>query len=237
VGGYVGRADLAYPFFVSAAAVTLALAAIPFLQEGPQGKETGAGFPATLRVTLSRRDFVLLCLATFLAELGYVALGIAVPLVGGEFGFTTDTIGWILAAYYVAFTLTQVPIGFLSERVDRRGVIITCALLASLAYLWLFAASAPWAMALGLGLLGVGLGAVFVQATAWAADMAPLESRSLYMATFDAVIDFSFVVMPLIVGAVALWRVQLPFLLCALLLLASAAIFSASRGWKSSAFS
>ncbi|MFQ6057363.1 MAG: MFS transporter [Anaerolineae bacterium] len=225
VGGYVGRANLAYPFFVSAAAAALALTAIPFLQEGPRGGEAEAGFLAALRVALSRRGFVLLCLATFLAELGYVALGIAVPLVGGEFGFTTDIIGWILAAYYVVFTLTQVPIGFLSERVNRRRLIIACALLASLAYLWLFAASAPWAMALGLGLLGVGVGAVFVQATAWAAEMAPVEAKSLYMATFDGVIDFSFVVMPLIVGAVALWRVQLPFLLCGLLLLASAAVF------------
>jgi hypothetical protein len=59
--------------------------------------------------------------------------------------------------------------------------------------------------------------------------MAPLESKSLYMATFDGVIDFSFVIMPLIVGAVASWRVQLPFLVCALLLLTSAAVFSLQR--------
>ena len=225
VGGYVGRADLAYPFFVSAAAAALALTTIPLLREEPPGEEGGASFLAALRVALSRRGFVLLCLATFLAEMGYVALGIAVPLVGGKYGFATETIGLIMAAYYVVFTLTQVPIGFLSERAERRRLIIVCALLASLAYFWLFAASTPWAMALGLGLLGVGVGAVFVQATAWAAEMAPVEAKSLYMATFDAIIDLSFIVMPLIVGAVALWRVQLPFLLCGLLLLASAAVF------------
>jgi hypothetical protein len=69
------------------------------------------------------------------------------------------------------------------------------------------------------------VGTIFVQATAWAAEMAPVEAKSLYMATFDGIIDLSFVIMPLIVGAVALRGVQLPFLLCGLLLLASAAVF------------
>jgi DHA1 family multidrug resistance protein-like MFS transporter len=225
VGGYVGRADLAYPFFISAAAAALALITIPFLRGERRGGGMGASFLAALKVALSRRGFMLLCLATFLAEMGYVALGITVPLVGGEYDFATETIGLIMAAYYVVFTLTQVPIGFLSEHVKRRGLVIACALLASLAYFWLFAASTPWAMALGLGLLGVGVGTIFVQATAWAAEMAPVEAKSLYMATFDGIIDLSFVIMPLIVGAVALQGVQLPFLLCGLLLPVSAAVF------------
>lgn len=78
----------------------LGLAIIPFLREGPRRGRTGASFLVTLRVALSQRGFVLLCLATFLAEMGYVTLGIAVPLVGGAFSFATDTI----AAVFVQVT-------------------------------------------------------------------------------------------------------------------------------------
>lgn len=226
IGGYLGRISLGLPFLASAAAMGLALGiAYPLHEEGRTEGEA-VGFLASARAALSRRDFLLLCLAAFLAELGYVALGIIVPLTGERLGMGTEAIGWIIAAYYVVFTLTQVPIGILSERLARRGILIVCGLMAAMAFAGLFVASSAWQMGLGMGILGATLGAIFVQTGAWVAELAPVDQKSLYMASFDSIIDLSFMIMPALVGPMAGFEVRSPFLFCALLLIGSAVVLA-----------
>jgi DHA1 family multidrug resistance protein-like MFS transporter len=230
LGGYVARWGLSAPFFASAVAAGLAILPALLLAESEARQENETGFLPALRVALGQPDFVRLCLAAFLAEMGYVSLAIVVPLAGQSHGLSLEVIGLVLAVYYVVFTVTQVPLGMLAERVKRQTLVIISALAAGLAFLGLFWATAGWQMGLAMAVLGVSLGAVFVQSTAWAAEMAPAERKSLYMATFDAVIDFSFVVMPLLVGAVAILGVGVPFLLSAGLLCSATGVFVTVQG-------
>lgn len=51
----------------------------------------------------------------------------------------------------------------------------------------------------------------------------------MYLAFFDAVIDLSFIVMPLIVGFAAGFRESLPFLACALFLAGAGMLFQLKR--------
>jgi MFS family permease len=71
-------------------------------------------------------------------------------------------------------------------------------------------------MVLLMAILGITLGAIFIQSTALAAEVVAEEARAMYLAFFDAVIDLSFIVMPLIVGFVARFGESLPFLVCTL---------------------
>ena len=101
VGGVVGRSGLGRPFLLSAGASGSAVAAMFLLREEAAGGETEEriGFLAAVRTILSRRGFLLLCLGAFLAEMGYVAQKIAVPLAGEAAGLTTEQIGLVMSAY------------------------------------------------------------------------------------------------------------------------------------------
>jgi len=114
----------------------------------------------------------------------------------------------------------------LAERWDRRSLLVLCGGLAALAFAGLFAGRQAWQMGASTTLLGTTLGTIFVQSGAWAAELAPSAQKSFYMAAFDSVIDLSFVIMPALVGVIAGWDVEGPFLACSLLLVASAAILA-----------
>jgi len=84
-------------------------------------------------------------------------------------------------------------------------------------------------MVLLMALLGITLGAIFIQATALAAEVVAEETRAMYLAFFDAMIDLSFIVMPLIVGLVAGFGESLPFLVCAVFLAGAGMLFRLKR--------
>jgi len=228
IGGVVGRFALGRPFLLSAGASGLAAVATFLLREDtPEGEvEEKIGFQAAVRTILSQPRFLLLCLGVFLAEMGYVARGIAVPLAGEAVGLTTGQIGLAMSTYSMAFVLSQLPIGALTERMQHKRLLVGCALTGALGFGGLFVSTTVWQMGLAMGLLGLTLGTIFVQGTAWAAALAPTERRSLYLASFDALIDLSFPITPVLVGIVAGLDVRLPFLFCIPLLLASAWVLS-----------
>jgi DHA1 family multidrug resistance protein-like MFS transporter len=228
VGGYLGHIGLSVPFLLSAVAGGLAIAATCLIREETSGREPKehTGFLTALRTALSRPGFLFLCGGAFLAEMGYVARGIVVPLAGQKAGLTTEQIGLAMSAYPLAFVLSQVPIGVLIERKRRKRVLAGCALAAALGFLSLFVATSAWGMALAMGVLGLTLGTIFVQSAAWIAKLAPPERKSLYLASFDALIDLSFPATPVLVGLLAGLGVHVPFLFCALLLLTSACVLS-----------
>lgn len=224
IGGAVGRFALGRPFLLSAGASGLAIVAAFLLrEETAKGEaEEKLGFLAAAKTILSRRDFLFLCLGTFLAEMGYVTRGIAMPLAGEAAGLTTAQIGLVMSTYSLVFVLSQVPIGALAEQMRHKPLLVGCAFAGALGFGGLFVSTTAWQMGLAMGVLGLTLGTIFVQGTAWAAELAPTGRRSLYLASFDALIDLSFPITPALVGIVAGLGVQLPFLFCVPLLLASA---------------
>lgn len=223
VGGYVGQFGLGKPFLLSAGASGLAVIAASLLGEGTiQGKsEDKIGFWTAARTLFTRRGFLLLCLGTFLAEMGYVTRGMAVPLAGEAVGLTTERIGLVMSAYSLVFVTSQVPIGVLAERMRLRPLLAGCAIGGALGFGGLFLSTTAWQMGAAMAVLGLTLGTIFVQSAAWAAELAPVGRKSLYLASFDAVIDLSFPLTPLLVGPLIRFGVRLPFLLCVALLLAS----------------
>jgi MFS family permease len=85
-----------------------------------------------------------------LANAAYWALA---PVFARGVGLTPHSIAWFMTAAIVAGALAQYPVGWLSDRTDRRGVLIGTTMLASLASLmlayagpsgtaWLYAAAA-----------------------------------------------------------------------------------------------
>jgi len=165
--------------------------------------------------------------AGFLAESGYASFGLAIPLAGKGSGLSPAQIGTVLSSYSLSFTLLQVPVGVYAERAGR--LVASASFLSALLFLGLYLARSFLPMVVLMALLGITLGAVFIQSTALAAEVVAGEMRAMYLAFFDAVIDLSFIVMPLIVGLVAGLGESLPFLLCALFLAGAGVLFRSKQ--------
>jgi MFS family permease len=228
IGGIIGNHSLRHPFLLSALAAILAGEAMLGMKEA-KAAESEARFFRAVSGLLRNRAFLFLCMAGFLAELGYASFSIAVPLAGKSFGLSPSQIGTVLSSYSLSFALLQVPVGVYAERAGKRRLVVSASFLSAFLFLGLYLAKGFLPMVLLMTLLGITLGAIFIQATALAAEVVAEEARAMYLAFFDAVIDLSFIVMPLIVGFVAGFGESLPFLVCALLLAGAGVLFRSKR--------
>ncbi len=224
IGGFMGNYSLKQPFLLSAFATFLAGVTVLGMKEA-KAAESEVRFFRAVSGLLRNRTFLLLCIAGFLAELGYASFDIAVPLAGKSFGFSPSQIGTVLSSYSLSFALLQVPVGVYAERTGKRRLVVGASFLSALLFLGLYVARGFLPMVLLMALLGITLGAIFIQSTALAAEVVAEEARAMYLGFFDAVIDLSFIVMPLIVGFVAGFGESLPFLVCALFLAGAAMLF------------
>lgn len=223
LGGITGTFDLSYPFFLCGLFSLVAIVSLGFLIEEKVPERVG--FSQSMKGLILNRSILLVCLATFLVELCFAALYIIVPLVGSSFGFSSFLIGIVISSYFVAFTLLQVPIGWFSERVERRRLLVLASFGGAFPFLILYFSKGVLEMIFAMGLLGVALGAVFVQASAMVAELSPKGKEGMYMAFFDAIIDFSFPVAPMIVTYLAAVELKTPFLLLTCLMASAGIIF------------
>ena len=228
VGGFIGDIRLSYPFMVSAIASLLAISSLFFVAE-VESKAPDWGFFRSIGTMLKLRGFLLISFATFIAEMCFVSFNIVIPVVGESLHLSTKKIGFLLSSYFITFSLFQIPIGVLSERVSKKKLIVVNTAIAAFGFLALFLSQTFLFMSFSMALLGVTLGAVYIQASALIAEISPEDKKSLNLAFFDSVIDVSFVVMPVIVGYVLLAGEKLPFILCTIFMAISALIFSFTR--------
>jgi len=228
VGGVAADFNISYPFFISGLTSFIAMASLLLLRE-EKDETTRTSFIGSMKGMLLKKAIVLVCLAAFLAELCFAALEILIPLIGSSSGFSSFWIGVILSSYFLAFTVLQIPIGLFAERIGKRRVIVLASFMGAIPFVILFFSNNPLEMSLSMGILGVMLGAVFVQSGALIAELSPKGNESLYMAFFDAVIDFSFPVMPGIVTYLVMFGIKTPFLLLTSLMVFAGLIFGAIR--------
>jgi len=111
------------PFLVGAAALVAALAPLPFAR-GAQPQRPEAP-PAGL-VGLMRNAPVLM-LAGLVAGIGDTTAFAMLPLYGMRSGFEESTAVTMLAVFIAGNLFLQLPIGWLADRIDRKGMLILCA--------------------------------------------------------------------------------------------------------------
>ncbi len=227
IGGILGSKNLAYPFFAGGLLSLLAIPSLFLIYEKRSHEKVDAGkrFLASLRGMILTKKIALICLATFTVELTFASLDVTIPLFGSSQGISPANIGIILSSYFIAFTLFQIPIGIISEKINKKFLIIFCTLTGAIPFILLSHFHDVIIMSLAMGTLGVTLGTVFVQSSAYIAELAPEGKESLYMAFFDSVIDYSFVIMPPIATYAFTQASTAPFILCASLMIIAGIIF------------
>ncbi|MBS7652379.1 MFS transporter [Candidatus Bathyarchaeota archaeon] len=226
IGGIIGRVNLSYPFYIGGLLSFLAIPSVFLLYErGYHLGEEKRNFFTSLRDIVLTKKIVLLILATFIVELNFASLELIIPLFGSSIGLSPASIGIILSSYFISFTFFQVPIGMISEKVNKKTLIILCSFAGALPFIILSYFHDVVVMSLALGTLGITLGTVFVQASVLMAEVAPEDKKSLYMAFFDSIVDLSFIIMPPIAAYAFTYRPTAPFILCASLMIIGGIIF------------
>ena len=161
-----------------------------------------------------RRPTVLLLFATiFVGELGWSGIAPLLPDYQAWFGLSDTQTGYILSVAAVGILLVSLPAGALSRRFSVRsltlwgmGALAGGNLIVGLSH------SYPTLLA-GRALLGVGLGTMWVTATAWLHDAAGQDgSKALAMTT--AVVGIGSLIGPAFAGFVGeRYSIGTPFVL------------------------
>jgi sugar phosphate permease len=63
-------------------------------------------------------------LVFFVAFLDRVNLSVAMPLIVKDFGFSPEQAGYLFSAFFITYTLFQVPGGYLSDRIGPKKVLV-----------------------------------------------------------------------------------------------------------------
>ena len=227
IGGILGSIELSYPFFLCGLLSLVALSALRLFPE--QRGEDAVSFFESVRGMILNRSFMLLSIATFMAEITFASLEVIVPLAGSAIGLSSVWIGLVLTSYFVVFVVSQPIIGTLLVEIDKIRIVTIAAFIGAFPFAAMYLAGNLWVMVVAMCLLSVSLGTVFVQASAVVAEMAPKGRESTYMAFFDAVIDMSFPVAPVFITRLASFQVRVPFLFLSIFMISSASIYTTTR--------
>ncbi|HVI31456.1 MFS transporter [Phenylobacterium sp.] len=112
------------------------------------------------RPTRTRHVVLWLTVAVYMITyMDRVAISAAVPSIQKEFGFSTVTIGWILAAFQLSYAMFQIPGGWLGDRFGPRralsGVVVWWSIFtAATAFTWSAASMIVCRFLFGMGEAG-----------------------------------------------------------------------------------
>jgi DHA1 family tetracycline resistance protein-like MFS transporter len=140
--------------------------------------------------------------------------GLIQELTGGSVSTAAQYGGWMLAAYAITQFFCAPIIGGLSDRFGRRPVLLASLFGFAVDYLFLaFAPSIGW---LFVGRVVAGMmGASFVAASAYIADISTPENRAKNFGLIGATFGLGFIIGPVIGGFLGEFGPRTPFLVTA----------------------
>ena len=141
-----------------------------------------------------------------LAELGALDLGSAAAIGG-----------WLVFAYTAAQLVAAPLLGWLSDRVGRKQVIVVALVGLMLDYLVMYFAASLLVLFIGRIVAGA-CGATFPIATAYMADISRPENRTANFGLIEAAAGIGLIAGPAIGGAASMLDARAPFLVAALLI-------------------
>jgi MFS family permease len=164
-----------------------------------------SGVSATYR-RLMRREVVDICVLIFIAD---VVTGVQIPvfpLYTISLGASLGLLGLITAVLGLARLASALPVGMLSDRLDRKTVLVGGMIAFALSFvLYAFSPSAEW-LALPRALQAIAMVATFPLGVAYIGDVVEKRDRGAAIGVYTAAMGSGFAVGPLLgswVGSIA----------------------------------
>ncbi len=155
-GPALGTAMIALPdpsgnMLFGLSSILLSVAIVPLLLSNVRAPDYSA--PDRMTVTRLYKVSPMAVLGIVFIGAGVVAWFISLPLYALKNGFTESQASFALVVAMLAAAVSQYPIGWLSDRIDRRYVVIGLALTSVLAALWMAIDTDPSRIVVGFAVI------------------------------------------------------------------------------------
>lgn len=185
-------------------------------------------FRQALGEVLHNKQFLVIMLLFTCIELSYDLIQMSLPIVGAELNFGTDIIGTALSAYFIMFTLFQIPINNGLKKLSVRKALMLMGGLALIPCILLLLNLPSYAMIMIMGGVGLTIGSLFTFCSVLAAEESPEDKKGSFMGIFNTIMPFTDVVSPIMVAFLIGVNLKAPYVAAVVLV----AVFIVLAGVK-----
>lgn len=161
-----------------------------------------------------------LSVVSFLTYLGFSLVSPILPKYALSFNVSIALTGWVVSAFAVARTLTDVPAGLMSDRLGKKTVMVPGLVVLSVSALFAGAAQSFEALLIGRALMGFGSSLYGTAASSWLGEVTIGKSRGRLMGVYSGMVLLGVSFGPAFGGFLAeVFGLRAPFYLYSLLVL------------------
>lgn len=184
-----------------------------------QKSENNINFKQAIIDVIYNRSFMIVALLFILVELSYDLVRLGVPIIGAELNFGTDITGTALSAYFIIFTLFQIPVNNILRKMNRRTALVLMGILSLFIYSLLLFESPAYAVIFIMGGVGLTIGSLFTFCSVLAAETSPDGKKGTFMGVFNTILPFTDVISPILVVAFMNINIKFPYVVATILIL------------------
>ena len=189
------------------------------VDEPNRGARSAINFKETMVEIIHNRSFLVILILFTFVELSYDLIYMSLPLVGTELNFSTDVTGTALSAYFLMFTLFQIPINRALKKIKKRTALMSMGLLALVPCVLLLLNIPAFFTILCMGGIGLTIGSLFTFCTMMASEESPENKKGTFLGIFNTIMPLTDVISPVIVAFFISLHVKLPYAAAAILVL------------------
>lgn len=186
-------------------------------EDEPKAEGKKVSFRQALGEVFQNKQFLVIMLLFTCIELSYDLIQMSLPIVGAELNFSTDIIGTALSAYFIMFTLFQIPINNGLKKLSVRKALMLMGGLALIPCILLLLNLPSYAMIIIMGGVGLTIGSLFTFCSVLAAEESPEDKKGTFMGIFNTIMPFTDVVSPIMVAFLIGVNLKAPYVAAAML--------------------
>jgi len=186
------------PFYADFSLTLLGILLFLFLVPEAKREQKKLAYSSLESIKFIKQDLTLMKIAFlgFAETFAFAALSSFVPAIAIGLGMSGVEIAAFIAAEAAVFTLTNIVVGTLSDRIGRKPIMVLGLASSSLILVAFFFARDFWHILMLMALYGFGSSSVYVMSSTMAADILPEENRATLFGAFDALMDLGLVAGP-----------------------------------------
>lgn len=184
-----------------------------------QKSENNINFKQSIIDVIQNKSFMIIVPLFILVELSYDLVRLGVPIIGAELNVGTDITGTALSAYFIIFTLFQIPVNNILRKMNKRTALVLMGILSSFTYCLLLFEGPAYAVIFIMGGVGLTIGSLFTFCSVLAAETSPDGKKGTFMGVFNTILPFTDVISPILVVFFMNINIKFPYVVAAILIL------------------
>lgn len=161
-----------------------------------QDKKSEMTFKGAIAEIFHNKTFLLVMGLFACVELSYDLIRISLPMTGAELNFSTEIIGTSLSAYYIVFTLFQIPVNNALKKIKRRSALMIMGALSLIPCGMLLLDIPSHFLVFIMGGVGLTIGCLFTFCTVLASEESPEDKKGTFLGIFNTIMPFTDIVSP-----------------------------------------